>query len=146
MARLMTNWFWDEHGQWQRLCISLSQYFYDRRPYPVYFNTLSLIIYLNGIKTLICHTNIEVNRVNFWFCTKYNKWFSKYRIELTVGLSSANATKHGWMHLLKVSTKVCSFLAQYFSKRPLTLYQMTKVLPWPNWKHLLATNLILQKR
>ena len=36
----------------------------------------------------------EFNSIFFLrFCTKYNTWFSKYRIELIVALSSTNATK-----------------------------------------------------
>ena len=38
---------------------------------------------------------VEFNRVYFLrFCTKYDTWFSKYRIELIVDLSSTNATKN----------------------------------------------------
>ena len=60
----------------------------------VYFNTIMLILYLSAIETLICYTEIELKRVYFLrFCTKYETWFSKYRIELTVTLSSTNTTK-----------------------------------------------------
>ena len=46
---------------------------YDQCPYPVYFNISLLSIYLSAIKTLICHTEIEVDRVYFlWFCSKYD--------------------------------------------------------------------------
>ena len=71
----------------QRLCVSLCQwnaitatdifikrkeYSYDRCPNPVYFKIHLIIIYLSAIETLICHTEIEVNRVYFLqFCTKY---------------------------------------------------------------------------
>ena len=37
------------------------EYSYERRSYPVYFNTPFLIIYLSAIVTLICHTEIVVN-------------------------------------------------------------------------------------
>ena len=51
-------------------------------------------IYLSAKETLICHTEIEVDRVCFLpFCTKYGAQFSKYGIELIVALSSTNATK-----------------------------------------------------
>ena len=41
-------------------------------PHALYFNTLLLIIYLSAIKTLICHTEIEIHRVYFLrVCTKY---------------------------------------------------------------------------
>ena len=44
-------------------------------------------------KTYLSKRN-ELNRVYFLrFCTKYNTWFSKYRIELIVALSLTNATK-----------------------------------------------------
>ena len=59
-------------------------------------NTPSIIIYLSAIKTLVKfnHEEIEFNRVYFrGFCTKYDTWFSKYRIKLVVSLSSTNATK-----------------------------------------------------
>ena len=53
-----------------------------------------LIIYLSAIETLICHTEIEVDRVYFLpFCTKYDTRFSKYGIEFIVALSSTNAKK-----------------------------------------------------
>ena len=62
----------------QRLCISLRQWnaiavidvfnkksipIYDRCSNPVYFNTPLLIIYLSAMETLICHTEIDANRV-----------------------------------------------------------------------------------
>ena len=40
--------------------------------YIINFNISLLIIYLSAIETLICHTEIEVDRVYFHrFCTKY---------------------------------------------------------------------------
>ena len=65
------------------------EYFYDRCTNRVYFNTPLLILYLSAIETLICHTEIEFNRVYFLrFCTKYRTPFSKYRIDFVVALSS----------------------------------------------------------
>ena len=50
-----------------------------------------VIMYLSAIETLICHSDIEFNRVYFLlFGTKYVKWFLKYRIEHIVALSSTN--------------------------------------------------------
>ena len=47
--------------------------FSDRCPHPVYFNTPLLFIYMSGIEALICHGEIEFNRVYFLrFCTKYH--------------------------------------------------------------------------
>ena len=52
------------------------------------------IIYLIVIKTLICHTEIEVDTVySPRICTKYDTCFSKYSVELMLTLSSTNATK-----------------------------------------------------
>ena len=66
----------------------------DRCPNPIHFNTPLLIIYLSSIETLICHRDIEFDRLHFLqFCTNYDTLFSKYRIELIVALSSTNATK-----------------------------------------------------
>ena len=68
-------------------------YSYDRCHNRIYLNNPLLIIYLSAIETLICHTEIEVNRIYFLrFCTKYDD-FLKYGIELIVALSSTNATK-----------------------------------------------------
>ena len=51
-------------------------------------------MYLSAIENLICHTEIEVNRLYFLrFCTKYLTLVSKHGIELIVALSSTNATK-----------------------------------------------------
>ena len=51
-------------------------------------------MYFSGMETLICHEEIESDRVSFLrFCTKYVTRFSKYRIELIVAMSSTNATK-----------------------------------------------------
>ena len=110
-VRMGTKWFWDEHVEVTKVaCIiapmevySAYRYFqkekysYDRYPNQVYLNTPSLIIYLNAIKTLICHTEIEFNVVCFFrFCTKYYclTWFSKYRIELIMALFSTNTTEN----------------------------------------------------
>ena len=74
---------------------NIKEYSYDRCPDPFYFDTLLLIIYLSAIETLICHKEIEFNRVYFLrFCTKYHTWFSNYHMELIVALSSINATKN----------------------------------------------------
>ena len=52
------------------------------------------LYYLSAIETLICHTDIEVNRAYFFrFCTKYLMLFLKYGVELIVALSSTNAIK-----------------------------------------------------
>ena len=57
----------------------------SRGSYPVYFDTPFLIIWFSGIDKLICHGEIEFNRVYFLrLCTKYVTRFSKYRIELIV--------------------------------------------------------------
>ena len=70
------------------------EYSYDRCPNPIYFNIPLLIIYLSAFKTLICHTDIDVNRIYFLrFCTKYLTRISKYGIELIVAVSSTRATK-----------------------------------------------------
>ena len=51
-------------------------------------------MYLNANKTLICNTEIEINKVYFLrLYTKYLTWFLKYSIELIVALSSTNTTK-----------------------------------------------------
>ena len=91
------------------LCLSLRQwnaiaaldilnkieYSYDGCPSPVFFKISLLIMYLSAIKTLICHTEIGVDRVYFLrFCTKYDIRFSKYGIEHIATLSlPQNATK-----------------------------------------------------
>ena len=70
------------------------KYSYDRYPNPVYFNTLFLIMHLSAIETLICQREIHFDSIHFLrFCTKYDTWFAKYRIELIVALSSTNTTK-----------------------------------------------------
>ena len=82
-----TNCFRDEHSQLKKIvciialaqCYSDYRYFqlkkeysYDQCPYSVYFNILLLIIVLCAIETLICHTEIEVNRVYILrYCKKY---------------------------------------------------------------------------
>ena len=49
---------------------------------------------IEALISVICHTEIEVNRVYFLrFYTKYDTRFSKYGIELIVALSSTKATK-----------------------------------------------------
>ena len=57
---------------WRVEMFSIQEKFLDDEcPNPVYFNTPLLIVYLSAIKTLICHREIEFNRVFFlWFCTK----------------------------------------------------------------------------
>ena len=72
----------------QRLCVSLRYYnvisdkdifnfkkiySYDRCTNSIHFNTPLLIIYLSAIETLICHREIELDRVYFLrFCTNYH--------------------------------------------------------------------------
>ena len=52
------------------------------------------MIYLSATETLICDTEIEVDRVYFpRLSTKYVTWFSKYGIELIVAFVEDNATK-----------------------------------------------------
>ena len=52
--------------------IKKKEYSYDRCPNPLCFNILLLIIYFTAIETIICHTEIEVNRVYFLrFFTKF---------------------------------------------------------------------------
>ena len=69
--------------------------FYSHQcPDSIYFHMLFLIIYLRAIKTLICCREMSlIGSTSFGFCTKDDTWFSKYRIELKVPLSSTNATK-----------------------------------------------------
>ena len=66
------NWFWDEDSV---------EYSYDRCPNPFYFYTPLLIIYFSAIETLICHTEIEVDRVYFLqFYTKYDRIYMVFKI------------------------------------------------------------------
>ena len=53
-----------------------------------------MTITVSAIETLICRREMSlIGSTSFGFCTKYDTWFSKYRIELIVALSSTNATK-----------------------------------------------------
>ena len=57
--------------------------------------TSVVILYLSTIERLIGHKEIEFKMVYFFpFYTKYDTWFWKYHIELTMALSATNATKN----------------------------------------------------
>ena len=66
-----------------------------RCPDSVYFHTLLLFIYLSAIERLICRREMSlIGSTFFGFAQNtMHAWFSKYRIELIVAMSSTNTTK-----------------------------------------------------